>query len=554
MRISKFRSYIAILLFATMLSGCNLIADTLRGTADLLFGEEEQRGGVGTVYQGEADAGNEVSSAINTRATNQELQQETSIATDDNNIFYNSLTEATNDEYVGNDEPDGLNERAFILQGLAVQREGLVQVTASGELGWNQDSSTENDIVRITSPAVLLSFNETGQISAVTAYFADKEYSATNIEATGLVNNGTIVSAGDSYKVDGSNTAEITLNRSDSFFGFNSNYMTHIGWNVVQQRTATTAYNVTGSMIAGIETASIPVNNIYYTSPDTVRNSIKFTGKGHGIYGDFGGSYATKFDFNANIDFASNLITLGSTNTIRCQSGRNSLNCGKSADAKQLDFTTSLGALTYSGNNVFGVVGTEELLGFIDARFYGVSAREFGGTIILKGRGVEYYYGAFGSQRLGIVRNAAFNNAISSVTPNNPVDSTNLDTPDTPDTPVTENNVSFFKAMDQNFSGLKTLSVYRDDRDIYNRPPDRAWTNNTDKQNIVTVAKTNSYSTALLFGGDGLLSEVTLNLGDGNTNISGLNQNYTVTVQTNADGIFSGSGETQGVSAKYRCR
>ncbi len=534
MKILQFRSFITILFVAIMLSGCNILSDTIHGATDLIFGEEEPRGGVGTVYLGRDDTDDEVNNAIATRTTGQ--KQETLIAKDDNDIFYNSLTEAANDEYVGNDGPDGLNERIFILQGLSVQREGTVQVTASGELGWNQASSTENDIVRITAPSVSLTFSETGQISAVTAYFADKEYSATNITADGTAIKGTIESVGGNYNISGNNRAEITLNRSDSFFGFNSNYMAHIGWDVVQQEAGSSdAYNVTGSMIVGIETASIPINNIYYASPGTVSNSIKFTGKGHGVYGDLNGVYATKFDFNADIDFASNLITLGSTNTIRCPSG-SSLNCGNGSDASQLNFTTSLGAIPYNGNNIFGVVGAEELLGFVDARFYGVSAREFGGTIILKGRGVEYYYGAFGAQRAGIIRNAAFNNAISSATPNATV------------TVVTDDNVAFFGAMDESFTGLKTLSAYRDNRNIYSRPPTRAWEDNTDRQNVVTVAKTNRYSTALLFDGDGMLSEVTLNLADGNTDISGLNQNYTVAGQVNADGIFTSTDTTENIS------
>ncbi len=544
MRIFQLRYSITTLLFAVLLSGCNIISDVV----DVVLGEEKPRGGVGAVYYDAATvAGNEVSSAINTRRTNQELQQDTVIAQNSDEKTYNSLTEAAFDA------SNQLDERLFMLQGLVVQREGVVEVTASGELGWNNDSSTNNDIVRVTSPAVSLTFNKNGEISAVTAYFVDKEYVATGISGNAFTLTGTIDGSQYGYNVNGSNIAEITANRSNSFFGFNSNYMVHVGWNVVQQRTATTAYNVTGNMLAGIETNSIPTNNIYIASPNRTSSAIRFTGKGHGTYGDAGSSYATRFDMRADINFASNLITLASTNTIRCQSGASSLNCGNSSDASQLNFTTSLGAVPYTGNNVFGVVGTEDLLGFVDARFYGLSAREFGGTFILKGRGVEYYYGAFGTERAGIVIASAFNNAIA---PSNNSSSNDSATDNSDSTPMAEDNVAFSEAMEE-ITGLKTLSVYRDNRDIYTRPPDRLWSN-ADVQKVVTVAKSNSYSASLTFNDDGHISEVTTNFINEDADISavplGLHQNYTVMGQVNPDNKalssenLTGSTKVNGVS------
>ncbi|MCH9844725.1 MAG: transferrin-binding protein-like solute binding protein, partial [Alphaproteobacteria bacterium] len=509
MKIFKFRLSI-ILLFAIALSGCNLLSDA----TDVVLGEDTPRGGVGTVYYGSNDTGDEVSSQINTRRTNQALHQETLIAKDSEGDFYNSLTEAAIDTN------DQLDERVFMLQGLVVQRQGLVSVTPGGDFGWNNDSSTENDIVRVTSPSVLLSFDKNGNISGVTAYFANSAYQATNISATALTLNGTIQGVADEsiFKGDGnsntivntSQTAEITVNRNDSFFGFDSNYMAYIGWNVVQERGSRTAYNVTGSMIAGIETEFIPTNNTAYTLPDE-GSAIRFTGKGRGIYGDFNGSYETQFNIRADIDFASNLIDISSANTVRCASGANNINCVAVSAANHLNFSASLGEISYTGNNIFGVVGAGDFLGFIDARFYGLSAREFGGTFILKGRGVEYYYGAFGAQREGVVLSSVFDSAIG-------VD--NIESAEQQNENIAVNAdgdaySSFARAIgdtgntaDKTFT-LKALSVYKDDRDIYTRPPNREGWESSDKKRVVSIANINGSAAALSFNNDGNIAAVT---------------------------------------------
>ncbi|MCH9852820.1 MAG: transferrin-binding protein-like solute binding protein, partial [Alphaproteobacteria bacterium] len=499
-------SIVTISIFSIMLSGCDILA----GIANDVLGEEPPRGGIGTIYLDETNTGNSVSNAINTDSTDDEFRQETDIAKDASGNAYNSLTEATLDT-------DNLLDKKFILQGLVVQRAGVVEVTASGEFGWNTDSATENDIVRITSPAISLTFNDNGEISAVTAYFADNEYQAIDIDLDALSRtslSGTI----DVYKNilgNTKNTAEITVHRSDSFFGFNSNYMAYVGWNVVEETAgddATTAYIVTGSMIAGIETDIIPTRNVYASLPDTTNEFITFTGKGHGIYGDRNGGYGTKFDIKADIDFSSNLIKIASSNTVRCDSETDII-CDSEVDASELNFTTNLGAINYNGNNIGGVVGTESLLGFIDARFYGKVAREFGGTFILKGRGVEYYYGVFGTERKGIVLAPAFNNAIGTDT---------ILLADQQSVNIAQDNdgvaySSFARAIgdtdnanDKNFT-LKALSVYKDDRHIYTRPPNREWTN-ADIKRIVSITNIDGSAASISYNADDNISEVTLYL------------------------------------------
>ncbi|MCH9844658.1 MAG: hypothetical protein K0U39_04045, partial [Alphaproteobacteria bacterium] len=209
---------------------------------------------------------------------------------------YESLTEAAADTA-------NKTDKIFTLQALAVQGGETTNYTTSGELGWSQDGETIIDVATITFPAVSLTFDGDGNMSAVTAYFADKTYNITPNDGSATQIDATNIASG---AVSDATIATLTVDREASF-GFDSNYMAYIGWNL--ERTVGDAnelttlgedkdrgYSINGSIVAGIETDNVNIPS---------NGAVTFIGKGRGYYSHVSAdkaSYATIFDVATEVD------------------------------------------------------------------------------------------------------------------------------------------------------------------------------------------------------------------------------------------------------------
>ncbi len=310
-----------------------------------------------------------------------------SIATDKENVPYQSISAASDD---ANGE-----DRIFTLQALAVQKNDNTQYTrASDATDWSDVNTARTIAVsKITAPAVSLGFDGNGKISTVVAHFADKTYEATatsdTLSATSL--HSSIVDGAD----NSATTTAITVDRSSHIFGFDTQYMAHISWNLLRENLSTTVvtdnlYKINGVMLAGIETETAKI-------PST--DTIIFTGAGSGYYGDLDKSYQTIFDIMVDISFVNQIVDISSSNTQRCI-GVN--NCP--LKSSNLDFSAinlSFSENDNAKNDINGAVSLKNrnssLTGDINARFYGPDANEFGGIFALIEADTRYYYGAFGA-------------------------------------------------------------------------------------------------------------------------------------------------------------
>ncbi len=390
---------------------------------------------------------------------------------------------------------------SFTLQALAVQGNQNTNYTGSGSLGWSQDGETSISVATITSPAVKLDFDDTGAISAVTAYFADKSYEVSDINA-GIITNGA--------QTD-SRIATLTVDREESF-GFASHYMAHISWNL--ERTEGDAngllgsgkdnsYSINGSMVAGIETAN---DNL----PDG--SNAQFIGKGRGFYSHVSAdiaSHATIFDVSADIDFANNTARVTSSNTKQCS---DLTNC-----------TTGIGSLDFStpelliGNGKTGFTGNASLIadksftGTLDAQFYGANAQELGGIFAMLDETGGYYYGTFGAER-ALFNDFTFND--SGITQK--VEATiPRAAPDIPTHP----KASLIEAIDDTTATknrlftMKALAVSATDSNLSERKPTQDWADGGHLQHI-SIANIADSAATLTINQSGQLANIKIYLND----------------------------------------
>ena len=210
---------------------------------------------------------------------------------------------------------------------------------------------------------------------------------------------------------DNATIARLVVDRSGNLFGFNapSNYMAYVDWNLSRSASDLSAngiilrdnhYAIAGSMIAGIETQGDKLRDLQ------TENITTFEGKGRGSYGNGSESYATIFDVKAEVNFEQRSVALDVENNI----GRKCDNVGNCESAPlTLDFSTTLKYTAQTNNLSSTNIGVGGLSGRADARFYGPTAEEFGGTFVLAGATIDnYYYGAFGAGRGAIIVPAAF--------------------------------------------------------------------------------------------------------------------------------------------------
>ncbi len=479
--------YIIILVTTLIVSGCST-----------------QRGGSGVVSSGVVSDDVFIADSIKKIETDEALRQET-------HAPYASFTEATADT-------DNTDPKIFTLQGLAVQGDETTNYTGSGALGWSQDGETIINVATIAFPAVTLTFDGEGNISGVKAYFANRTYdierddgnspmqvSATNIDS-GAQSDATI--------------AKLTVDREQSF-GFASNYMVHIGWNL--ERTQGDAnqlvalgsgkdrsYSINGNMIAGIETE-------YASIPDY--DTASFIGKGRGFYthvSDDIDSYATIFDVTTDVNFVNRTISINSAKTMQCSDKNKIGSC--TTGMSFLDFSTQ-GKYSYviADESVFaGVVSLKDapsFLGTIDVRFYGGNAQELGGIFAMRDETGAYYYGAFGGERDGITVPSVFHNRLvdEEVSGDNVTVITNAIAGNGSHGSLTD-AADAGDAVNSNMFTVKALSVYIDDNIDYTRTPNRTW-DKADKARVVGLTRASGSAVSLTFDGSSDI-DATLYLND----------------------------------------
>ncbi|MCH9852150.1 MAG: hypothetical protein K0U45_01455, partial [Alphaproteobacteria bacterium] len=376
----------------------------------------------------------------------------------------------------------------FTMNALAVYKDDAIIYTRAPKREWSTyaDTAPVTSIVRLTGSVASLTF-VAGNVSGVTAYLNDATYTANNADT-------------------------IDVERGMDFFGFDSNYMAYIGWNLKKNESALDSgshdlidntYSRTGSMIAGIET-------VVGDMPD-FGEQVEFTGKGRGFFSNRTESYTTIFDVTATVDFIGNNVKIKSSGT--CEMVANADCADEGAHRKDvLNFSTGFVAIPYISNNISDNVTTTDeedrtvLSGTLDARFYGYVGAEFGGTFAMSDSTVNsesYYYGAFGAERETLI-NVAF-------------DTKQIDAPARLNIPyiVSAPDISLYHAI-MNIDGtedrlftMRALAVNAIDITDYVRAPGEAW-NNSDRDKNVELARIENSYASLTIDENGKLSNISI--------------------------------------------
>ncbi len=492
----------------------------------LLNGCSSNRGASGSGGGGVSSADTFIADSIKKIETDEALWQTTDTP-------YNSLTEASVNAAA---EQENKN---LTLQALAVQGNETINYTASGAFGWSKDGETKITVALITLPTVSLTFDDKGKISGVKAYFADQSYEVSSDDNDSATHFSAEIKQG---AFSDATIANLTLDRTD-VFGFDSNYMAHIGWHLERALNDANplielgagkdrSYDITGNMIAGLETNNADIPNY---------GDVTFVGKGRGYFSHVVAeidSYATIFDITADIDFFAQTADINSTNT-QCAEDDVSI-CTANPDA--LDFRTGE-TFIYIINNQFRIRGDIALkindsasdvadnvfagfVGTIDAHFFGTQAQELGGIFAMRDETGGYYYGAFGGERESIEAPNLFNVAIAE-------ESLTVAEEIAIDTAI-ENNISYASltalaiAGDETAFTVKALSVYKDDITEYIRAPNRAW-DKADTSRVVGLTRLGGSAASLTFDDKNNIA-VTLY-----TNDTDINDEATINVERGSD-------------------
>ncbi|MCH9843974.1 MAG: transferrin-binding protein-like solute binding protein [Alphaproteobacteria bacterium] len=387
----------------------------------------------------------------------------TSIPEDTNSVAYSSLTAASADTSNNVD-------KTFTLQALAVYKNDVSDYErGSGATNWdNAKIEQKVTLAHATSPVLSLTFNPAGEMAAVTAYFASKTYQS--VLTNGPISDTLLIGTIGASAATGATTTTMMADRRADFFGFAPKYMVHVSWNLAKEThslastgTDDSIFEDDGSMIAGIETVTIPTIG-----------TTDFSGKGKGKYGDIRTGYATIFDIVAKVDFA-RFITISSSNTMRCENNSSQFGTCVQIAESALDFSGSTTNLT---KEISGSVVATDLFGRFNARFYGNidgGANELGGTFAMVSSGNDrYYYGAFGGERANIFITGKNQFTIDALT----VKQTLPDLRQGTNIPIDSSSIAYMSltaaSADSMNNASKTfilqgLAVHKDDSRQYNR-------------------------------------------------------------------------------------
>ncbi|MCH9853408.1 MAG: transferrin-binding protein-like solute binding protein [Alphaproteobacteria bacterium] len=444
--------------------------------------------------------------------------QNTNIPTyndDGNDVAYDSLTAISDAAATDN------TVKQVTLQGLAVQvndsssyKRETVDTLWSDEA--NLNINREIQISHIVSSFVTLDFDEHGNISGVSSYLNDLPYTATG--------DGT-----DKNSFTATNFGVlVNVKRGENFFGFDSDYMAYIDWNLGEQPLSDSLiednkFAINGMMIAGIET---DINDFPAT-----QNDVTFMGAGKGVYGvldvnNLLARYHTSFTATATANFSTRTVTL-TTSATNCISD----NCSGDLDLSILDFTAS--GLSFVNddnstavNNISAeITANESLTGTLDARFYGSAAQEFGGTFSLAEVSKRYYYGAFGVKEIlpEIPPSPPFDTSkIITLNEVNMIANSNLQDTNIPTYRYDGNDIEYnslnviASAADTDNTvkqvTLQGLAVQESEHSIYKRETaDTSWSDeaNLNVNRQIQISRITLSAVTLTFDADGNISAVT---------------------------------------------
>ena len=193
-------------------------------------------------------------------------------------------------------------ETPVTMKALSVYKDDRTDYTSAPNRDAQEygDATDSVSLARVSNASALLTFNADGNISGVTVNLKDNIYTAAiaNPDSSETVTTAFTTGAGDAT------TANISVNRSSDLFGFDSDYMAYIDWDLTKPAGVGSIYDMSGSMIAGLETESF-----------TLTDEYTFGGKGRGTYDNLDDdtpSYQTIFDVTATVDFTNKKMVISS--------------------------------------------------------------------------------------------------------------------------------------------------------------------------------------------------------------------------------------------------
>ncbi len=420
-----------------------------------------------------------------------------SIAKDNNEMAYLSLTEAANDS----DKSD----KQFILKGLATQgsRDNVTYNRNFEHQAWATKADItqhETSIASINGTAASLTFDVSGDIIAATIHTNNGTENIT-YQSTGSFTNSNAVATADidTATIDGfidATTKTISVDRSMGTLGFNSNYMALVDWNIsrgvsdfdnASTKIKDSTYNINGFMVAGMETTASDFANL--------SSAVDFTGKGHGFYITETSEEHVISDIVTTVDFSASTISIASTNSKKCTNG--SFNSCAPSSITGLNFTMAQQTYT-AGNAISGVINSQALTGTLDGQFYGADIWEFGGTFALADTTTEnnmrYYYGAFGGLRVGVANGLTLDSTIT--------DGTTISSFTASTSPASLDAVASMGSGTA-FT-MKALATYRNITTTYSRAPQQAWATHADAAESASLKTLTGSGASLTFDGTGI--------------------------------------------------
>ncbi len=319
------------------------------------------------------------------------------------------------------------------MNALAVAGSHVQKYQRSPNRGWTAadnanhygDSQHTISLTRLLGASTSISFANTGDgaISEIEINFTLDNFmvtefdTTTDLSATKTTNNTDNPDNPNNFSLfDDADSTKLTVDRS--IFGFDSNYMVYVtatadragDYTTANQSTKEYNFDYDTILLAGIETKTSDFTQLF--------GVVDFTGKGRGIKGDDTGNYATIFDVNVAVNFGSNSLVVTSHKTCKAAATAvcNDADLGTStpigADRDDslnvttaaLSFADALDNKLISNTASGNVTAGNGLSGTADVRFYGAIGAELGGTFALTNSTTNsYYYGAFGTNRQGIV-------------------------------------------------------------------------------------------------------------------------------------------------------
>ncbi|MCH9843971.1 MAG: transferrin-binding protein-like solute binding protein, partial [Alphaproteobacteria bacterium] len=242
----------------------------------------------------------------------------------------------------------------------------------------------------ISGAVAMVNFNADRDFvgSSYRLYFANEKYFTTS---GGNGSGG--VFASDSTSNGGAAGVTIdllTISKQNSALAFDANYLALIRWDISHADYTSYGYGFAGFATAGT-TPILSDTNITF-------GTASFTGYGRGIYSDASGDTAYRFVATANVDFSKREVALSSET---CNASQTPSACSNANKRPAFDFTGTLsyvagsnaltGTLTTKGTDAdHATTDGTELSGTANAKFYGPSLEEFGGTFNLSNFSAGY--------------------------------------------------------------------------------------------------------------------------------------------------------------------